>query len=95
MGNEAGVAAFDGHRQERTMARFYFHIRDRTGLIRDETGSEFESLNEAQREAKRLARSVLGDLREVGDSVDSQAIEISDFKGSVLGVVSLRDGFRQ
>lgn len=73
------------------MPRFFFHIHDASGIIKDDNGSEFENLSEAHREAIKLARCAVADLSEVGDVVDGQAIEVCDASGSVLEVVPLRD----
>ena len=73
------------------MARFYFHIRDGCGVIRDDNGSEFESLSEAHHEAFKLAKCVAHDLSEVGDAVDGQTIEVCDAAGNVLEVVGLNE----
>lgn len=72
------------------MPRFYFHIRDKSGLIRDERGAEFDNLGEAYLEAVKLARSVAADMYEVGDVVVGQTIEVSDRWGTVLASVPLR-----
>ena len=71
------------------MPRFYFHIRDSGGLIRDENGAEFDSLSEAHREAIALAKSVVAEMYEIGDVVDGQTIEISDASGAVFECVPL------
>ena len=72
------------------MPHFYFHIRDKGGLIRDERGADFDSLIEAHQEAIKLARSVAADMRDVGDVVVGQTIEVSDRWGNVLESVPLR-----
>jgi hypothetical protein len=71
------------------MPRFYFHIRDKSGLIRDERGGEFDSLSEAHREAIELAKSMVAEIYEIGDVIDGQAIEISDASGAVFELVPL------
>ena len=60
------------------MPRFYFHIRDSGGLIRDDNGAEFDSLSEAHHEAIKMAKSVVAEMYDIGDVVDGQSIEISD-----------------
>ena len=73
------------------MPRFFFHIRDTSGLIPDEKGADFNSLSEAHHEGIKLAQCMAGDMHEVGDAIDSQVIEIADAEGVVLEVVALRD----
>lgn len=72
------------------MPHFYFHIRDKSGLILDDRGAEFDSLSEAHHEAIKLAKSVVAEMYEIGDVVDGQAIEISDASGAVFESVPLK-----
>lgn len=71
------------------MPRYYFHIRDSGGLIRDENGAEFDSLSEAHHEAIKLAESMMAEIHEVGDVAAGQSIEVSDASGAVLQFVPL------
>ena len=71
------------------MPHYYFHIRDKSRLIRDERGAEFDSLSEAHHEAIKLAKSVVAEMHEVGDVVAGQAIEVSDASGAVLETIPL------
>jgi hypothetical protein len=73
------------------MPRFYFHIRDTSGLIPDKTGADFNSLSEAHHEGIKLAKCMAGDLHDVGDAIDGQVIEVADADGNVLETVALRD----
>lgn len=73
------------------MPRFYFHIRDGAGLIRDEQGAECASVSEAHNEGTKLAQCMASDMHEIGAVVDSQTIEVADQNGIVVVSVSLRD----
>lgn len=76
------------------MPRFFFHIHDAGKRLEDHDGAELPDLAAAQQEARSMARCLLGDLKDIGDSVDGQIIEICDEKGVSLAEVSLKEGFR-
>jgi hypothetical protein len=41
------------------VARFFIDLRDQTGLVRDEEGADFSSLEDALDEAKASARDMV------------------------------------
>ncbi|APG13785.1 hypothetical protein BKD09_36070 [Bradyrhizobium japonicum] len=55
------------------MIRYYFDIRDDTGLHRDEEGSEFRTQREAEVEA---ARSLANLAKDFADSQRDVAVEV-------------------
>jgi hypothetical protein len=75
------------------MPRYFFHIHDGGERLEDHCGADLPDLAAARREARSMARCLLGDLKDIGDSVDGQTIEICDEQGTSLAEVSLKDGF--
>jgi hypothetical protein len=76
------------------MQRFYFHLRDGTQFVPDETGMDLSGMEEARREAIQSAREILADQLRNGEALDGQRIEISDDTGTVLEVVTFKDALR-
>ncbi len=73
------------------MPRFYFHLRDDAGLMRDTEGSELPDLDAARAEAVADARSLVAEWLRMGQVVDGRRFEIADEAGQVLAVIPLRD----
>jgi hypothetical protein len=67
--------------------RYFFHVRDRRGLIRDDEGSELPDLAAAQIEAWLSARDFAMEDLKRGGPVLIREIEIEDEKGRVLGTM--------
>lgn len=76
------------------MRRFYFHIRDGSGLIEDPDGSDLPDLDAARAEALASAREILANRLRSGEVLDGQSIEITDAAGEVLATVPLKDAIR-
>jgi len=77
--------------REEKMARYYFHVRDQHGVIRDEEGTELAGLEDAIAEAQASARDFLvQDIKE-GRKSEDRVIEIADDLGKVLARVPLGD----
>ncbi len=71
--------------------RYFFHVRDRQGLIRDEEGTELRDLAAARLEAFLSARDfAMEDLRR-GGPVLLRQIEIADRSGKVLSTMPVID----
>ena len=73
------------------MARYYFHIQDRLGAIRDEEGAEFSSLDNAKEEAKASAKDAARTYLAQGVPLDSPCVEICDELGTVVAAISVRE----
>ena len=71
------------------MKRFYFNIRDGSERIHDPEGSELSSLTAAKDEAVASARELAMERILAGKNGDRH-IEITDDKGRVLSVISLK-----
>lgn len=74
--------------------RFYLHIRDGELLIEDPDGSEFDSLDEARREALASARDLLADRLRADKFLDGQKFEICNEAGELLDVVAFKEVLR-
>jgi hypothetical protein len=73
------------------MPRFYLHIVDCYGRAPDEEGREFESAQDARREAVKGARSLLiGELAEGRLDLRGR-IEVADDQQGVADVVQFAD----
>jgi hypothetical protein len=71
--------------------RYFFNVRDRRGLIRDEEGSELRDMLAARHEAFLSARDfALEDIKQ-GGPVRLRQIEITDGDGIVLGTMPVID----
>jgi hypothetical protein len=60
------------------MARFYFHIKDGTDLIKDLEGSELSTADEARSQALKSARELWGDAIKSGRELGADAVVIAD-----------------
>ncbi len=64
------------------MPRYYFHYRTDDGLIRDETGSEHDSLEAAEQKAAEMGRAIIDRVAGDGGEMDApRSIEITDARG--------------
>jgi Domain of unknown function (DUF6894) len=73
------------------MPRFYFHIRGPSGRVKDHTGIEFESLDEAVADATRARQEMLADAALEARSHSTRSFEITDYSGRVLATIPLLD----
>jgi hypothetical protein len=64
--------------------RYFFHIRDEAGLIRDEEGSDLPNLAAAYGEARQSARDLVADDMRRGVEVATRSIEIMDEAGTLF-----------
>jgi hypothetical protein len=70
--------------------RYFFHVRDRQGLIRDHEGSELADLAAARIEARLSACDFAMEDLKRGGPVMVREIEIEDEKGRVLDTMPVR-----
>ena len=71
--------------------RYFFHVRDRRGVIRDTEGSELPDLAAAWSEAWMSARDfAMEDIRR-GGPVMTRRIVIEDEQGHLLGAMPVSD----
>ncbi len=67
------------------MPRYYFHYRTEDGLVRDESGSEHSSLDDAERNAAEIGRAIIDKVAGEGGEMDApRSIEITDAEGHEL-----------
>jgi len=71
--------------------RYFFHIRDHGEVIEDDTGLDLPDDAAAQHEAAAAARSFQREAKLTGESVDHQAIEVTNEDGKVLFTILLED----
>ena len=70
------------------MPRFFFHLREESGLIPDEEGREFPTLAEARLHALEGIRSIMSDEVKAGRIDLSGQLEIADDRGTALLTLS-------
>lgn len=73
------------------MARYYFHMRDANGRIRDEEGVDLPDIEAARAEAMRGARSIIGHDVLAGRLDLSGAIEVVDEAGQEIHALAFVD----
>ncbi|HEY2032149.1 MAG TPA: hypothetical protein VGH02_00540 [Rhizomicrobium sp.] len=73
------------------MARYYFHVRDEHGTVRDEEGTELPGIEDARFEARMSARDLIIQNIAAGKEANGRTIDIANEKDEVLETVSLRD----
>ena len=71
------------------MPRFYFHIREHLGLIRDEIGLELPDAETAKAGARQNAGVLATELRAGHISLAGRFLELVDEDGNVLMLVPL------
>ena len=69
--------------------RYFFHVRDKEGIVADEEGSELPNLVAARQEARECAKDFVVDVLRGGPSVVSRHIDISDAAGTILETLPL------
>lgn len=70
------------------MPRYHYSVYDGHELVKDETGRDFEHLQEAIGAARELARSTLAPLVEQGKAVDSYMFYVGNEDGFTEAQVS-------
>ena len=70
--------------------RYFFHIRDLDGRIRDEEGSELPDMAAARREARATARDFASEDLKCGGPIIDRSIEITA-GGAVIETVMVHD----
>lgn len=71
--------------------RYFFHIRDGVGLIRDEEGMELPDIAAAHREALASARDVMLEDVKAAMSPVARWVEITDAQDRVLASIAVRE----
>ena len=73
------------------MPLFYFHVRDSSGRELDDTGIEFDTLEDAIDDARRARGEMLADAALEGTPDSTRVFEIADVSGRVLATVPFLD----
>jgi hypothetical protein len=68
------------------MARYYFHIKDGTDLIKDQEGTELATPDAARVQALRSARELWADAIKSGKPLGADAVVIADEQGGTTFV---------
>jgi Domain of unknown function (DUF6894) len=73
------------------MPRYFFHIRTPEGCETDATGVEFDSLEDAMKDARRARGEMVADEALGDNSLSTRMFEITDQSGNVLATLPLLD----
>jgi hypothetical protein len=73
------------------MTQYYIDLRDGGGMIRDEEGAEFASLEDALNEAKDSARDLVKHFMETRTPLSESCVEVRDTKGRVVAVLTVAE----
>lgn len=73
------------------MARYFFHIRDRIGVIPDREGEEFPTLDEAKAKARTIARELIAESSKMGTPALNRVFEAMNVEGKILFTLRFSD----
>lgn len=73
------------------MPRYYFDISSPGAFLRDESGVEFEHLDQVEPAAVEGARGMMAEDLKAGRPIDHQQFEIRDEGGSLVLTLRFRD----
>ena len=76
------------------MPHFFFHIRQRDGVLPDEKGSDLPDLDAARREAAITLRHLVGAGLRCNGTSGVEQIEVTDSAEQIVAVVGLGDLLR-
>ena len=60
------------------MPRYYFHVKEPEGTLKDDEGIDFETLDEVKEEAVTAAREIVSDLVLSGRGVGDKSFVVED-----------------
>jgi hypothetical protein len=66
------------------MPKFYFHVRDNSGVALDDEGAEFTDIQAARAEARASARDLVSERLKSRSANNGQTVEIADESGAIL-----------
>jgi hypothetical protein len=73
------------------MAQYFIDLRDVSGMIHDEEGAEFASLEDALDEAKDSARDLVKQYMDNRTPLAESCVEIRDAQGRVVAVLTVAE----
>lgn len=73
------------------MARYFFHIKDGTHLVRDEEGTDLAGPDHARAHALQSARELCADAIKAGRDLDADAFVVADEQGHSLTFVPVAE----
>jgi hypothetical protein len=66
------------------MPRYYFHIKNEVGIIRDEEGLDLHGMDAVREEATESAREMMSEKVREGHGPDGRAFVVTDEQGQVV-----------
>lgn len=76
------------------MPRYFFHVRNGDKYEKDPEGAEFDSLEEARRDAEMAAREILAEKILRDDVIDGHGFEVTTEQGEVAFFVPFKSVLR-
>jgi hypothetical protein len=73
------------------MVRYFIDLRDADGMIHDDEGAEFASLEEALNEAKDSARDLVKQFMDNHTPLGETCVEVRDPEGRVVAVLTIAE----
>jgi hypothetical protein len=73
------------------VARFFIDLRDQTGLVRDEEGADFSSLEDALDEAKASARDMVQQYMQDRVTLNHTCVEVRDAQGRTVASLTVAE----
>lgn len=71
--------------------RYFFDIRDKRGLMPDDEGADFHTLEDALSEAKASAKDIAVQNIRNGQRPDSSCVEVRDERGQVVAALTVAE----
>jgi len=73
------------------MSRYFFHIKCKAKMIRDEEGMDLEDLDAVREEAQESARQVTSDRLLFGEQIEDEAFVVTDEQGQTVLTFPFKD----
>lgn len=77
------------------MPKFYFHVKDVSGMTADEEGIELENLEQVREEAVASAREILSELVKSGKELDDRSFVITTEDGETVMTFPFKQSLAQ
>lgn len=75
------------------MPRYFFHVHDLLGAIKDDEGMDLADLDEAKAEAVRSAREMVAEGKKVGAAGLDRVIEVKTAEGETVFMLIFEEAF--
>jgi hypothetical protein len=73
------------------MTRYFIDLRDKAGMVSDEEGADFPSLEAALNEAKASARDLVKQYLDNRTPLEESCVEVRDTDGQVVAALTVAE----